>query len=96
MDYYLSHKKEWELSICYKMDGPRGYYAKQDKSKKVKLWEKWFHFYVEYKNHVKSCDFTYMWNIKNKTMEQTKNLRLLNIENKLVVARGKVGGNIEN
>ena len=39
-------------------------------------------------------DFTYMWNLKNKTNEQTKQNRnwLINTEHILVVARGETGG----
>ena len=36
--------------------------------------------------------FTYMWNLRNKTNEQTKNPTDSNIENKLVVSRGKKSG----
>ena len=28
----LSHKKEWNLAVCDQLDGPRGYYAKWNKS----------------------------------------------------------------
>ena len=28
----LSHKKEWNFAICDHMNGPRGYYAKWNKS----------------------------------------------------------------
>lgn len=41
------------------------------------------------------CDFTYTWNLKNKTDGQTEEARnrLINTDNKLVVARGvRVGG----
>ena len=63
----LSHKKELDLAMCKNMDGPRGYYAKLNKSEKDKY------------------DSTYMWNLK----KQTKNRnRLINTENKFMVARG--------
>ena len=32
MEYYSGTKKEWNLAICNNMDGPRGYYAKWNKS----------------------------------------------------------------
>ena len=32
----LSHKKEWTLTICDNVDGPRGYYAKENKSVREK------------------------------------------------------------
>ena len=32
----LSHKKEWNLTICNNMDGSEGYYAKWNKSDKDK------------------------------------------------------------
>ena len=44
-----SHKKEWNLAICDNMDGPRGYYAKWNKSD-----EEW----------QTPNDFTYMWHLK--------------------------------
>ena len=28
----LGHKKEWNLAVCDQLDGPRGYYAKWNKS----------------------------------------------------------------
>ena len=52
----LSHKKEWNLTLCDNMDGPRKYYAKWNKSDRERQ--------IPY-------DFTYMWNLKNKTNEQT-------------------------
>ena len=53
----LSHKKEWNPAICHKRDGSRVYYAKWNKSDRER--------------HIPS-DFIYMWNLKNKTKEQTK------------------------
>ena len=32
----LSHKKEWNITICNNIDGSRGYYAKWNKSDKDK------------------------------------------------------------
>ena len=32
----LSHKREWNLTICNDMDGAREYYAKRNKSDKDK------------------------------------------------------------
>ena len=32
----LSHKKEWNCAICDNLDGPRGYYAKWNKSEEDK------------------------------------------------------------
>ena len=51
----LSNEK-WNLSICNDMSGPRGYYAKWNKSYREKQ--------IPY-------DLTYMWNLKTKTNEQT-------------------------
>ena len=61
------------------MDTPGGCYAKWNKLDRKKQ--------IPY-------DFTYMWNLKNKTNEQTKQKRnrLIDTENKLVVARGEEGG----
>ena len=50
------HKKEWNPAIHNNMNGPRGYYAKWNKSDKERK--------VLY-------GFTYMWDLKNKTNEQT-------------------------
>jgi len=72
----LSHKKGWDLAIGDNMGGPRGYYAKWNKSERKRQ--------IPY-------DFIYMWYLKNKTNKQTKN-RLFNTEKKLVVARGEVAG----
>ena len=32
----ISHKKEWKLATCDNTNGPRGYYAKHNKSEKDK------------------------------------------------------------
>ena len=53
----LGHKKEQKLTICNSMDGPRGYYAKWNKSDTEQQ--------ILY-------DFTYMQNLKNKINERTK------------------------
>ena len=55
MEYYSAMKKEGNPAICNNMDGLRGYYAKWNKSDKERQ--------ILY-------DFTYMWNLKNKTNEQ--------------------------
>ena len=52
----LSYKKEWNPAIYDNMDGPRGYYAKGNKLDRERQ--------ILY-------DFTYMWNLKNTTNEQT-------------------------
>ena len=33
----LSHKKEWNFTICSNLDVPRGYYAKWNKTEKNKF-----------------------------------------------------------
>ena len=58
----LSHKKEWNLTICDNMDGPRGYHAKWNKLDRERQ--------ILY-------DFTYMWNFwkmnkHNKTETELK------------------------
>ena len=65
----LGRKKEWNLTICSSMDGPTGYYAQRNKSVRERQ--------ILY-------DFTYMWNLNNKT-------KLIDTENRLVVARGEGG-----
>jgi len=53
----LSHKKQWDLIICNNKNGPRGYYAKWNKSDKERQ--------IPY-------DFTYIWNLRNKTNKKQK------------------------
>ena len=53
----LRHKKEWNLSICDNMDESREYYAKINKSDVERQ--------ILY-------DFIYIWKLKKKTNEQTK------------------------
>ena len=49
--YYLTIKNEWNLTICNSMNGPRGFYAKLNKSDRdIKI----------------PSYFTYMWTLKNK------------------------------
>ena len=50
----LSHQKGPNLAFCNDMDGTRGYYTKQNKSVRERQIP---------------CDFTHMWNLKNKTGE---------------------------
>ena len=68
IEYYSAMKKEWNLAVCDNMDGARGYYAKWNKSKRERQ--------IVY-------NFTYIWNLKNKTMEQNMEYR------KQIVARGE-------
>ena len=56
------------------MGGPRGYYA---------TWNKWD------RERQILYDFTYMWNLRKKTSEQT---RVTGTENKQVAARGAGAG----
>ena len=51
----LNHKKEWNLASCDNIDGPREYYAKWNKSDSERQIHIWFH----------------MWNLRNKTIEET-------------------------
>lgn len=53
----LYPKKEWILTICDSMDGPRGYYDKWNKPDRERQ--------ITY-------DFTYMRNLNNKINELTK------------------------
>ena len=55
-----SAKKEWNLALCDNIDGPTGYCAKWDMSDRERQ--------ILY-------DFIYMWNLKNKTNEQTEQNR---------------------
>ena len=72
----LSHKKEWNNSICSYMDEPRDYYTSE--VNQVKTNTIWYHLYVESKIW---HNWTYLWN-RN---------RLTDIENRPVVAKGEGG-----
>ena len=76
IQWNISREKEWNLAICDSVSGPWGYYSKWNMSDRERQ--------IPY-------DFTYMWNLKNRTNEQTKQNRLIDKENKLVVARGRGG-----
>ena len=76
MEYYSVIKKEWNNAICRNMNGPRNYHIKWSKSARERQ---------------KSYDITYMWNLKKWhkwTYLQNRN-RLTDIENKLMVTKGK-------
>ena len=79
IDYYSSIKKEQNLGFCDNIDGPRGYYAKRNKSDRERQ--------ISY-------DFTYILNLRNQINEQTKlNInRLICTKNKLEVTRGEEHG----
>ena len=57
MEYYSVIKKEWNLTICDSMDGPRDYDVKWNKPVGEKQ--------IPY-------DLTCMWNLKNNINEQRK------------------------
>ena len=73
--YYSDIKKEWNIFTCDNTDGSRGYYVKWNKSDRERwIYTIWLHLYVEPK--------------KNK--QAKKNVkRLIDTENKLIVARVK-------
>ena len=87
----LGDEKEWSLAICNNMDGTRVYNAKWNKSARERQ--------IPY-------DFTYTWNLRNKTDEHRRKeekikrereanyKRLLNTENNLKVAGGVLGRGI--
>ena len=53
----FSHKKERNIAICNNMGGSREYNAKWNKSVRERQIP---------------CDFTHMWNLRNKTNEERK------------------------
>ena len=53
----LATKKEWNPAFCNNMDDPRRYYAKWNKPGRERQ---------------TLYNFTYMWDLKTKTNEQTK------------------------
>ena len=68
----LSHKRGWNVAICSNIDGLGGHYAKWNKSEKAKYY----------------MIITYLWNLKNKWVNITKNSpRFKDMENKLVGSR---------
>ena len=78
IQWNITHRKEWNLAICYNMDGTRGHYAKWNKSDRGRQ---------------TPFDFTYMWNLKNKTKQMNKWNRnnLISTEKILIVARWEGG-----
>ena len=54
---WINQDSPWNLAICDNIDGPRGYNTKWNKS--------------DTEGQI-LCDFTYRWNLKNETNEQTK------------------------
>ena len=86
-EYYsvIKKKKQWNLAICNNKYGAREYNVKWNNSVRERK--------IPY-------DFTYMWNLRNKTRKQRGNKRgthkakkrLLVTENKPMVTRGEMGG----
>ena len=77
----LSHEKEQNNAICSDMDGPRDYHTEWSKSDRERQ--------IPY-------DIAYMWNLKKWykwTYLQNRN-RATDVENKLLVTRGKRGEGI--
>ena len=73
-DYYSF--KKWNFAIYSNMDGLGRHYAKWDKS--------------DGKTNTVLYHLMFVWYIKNTTSECNKNeIRLTDIENKLLVGRGK-------
>ena len=78
MEYYSGIKK-MKSAMCNNMDGPRGCYAKWNKSVRERQ---------------TPYDFIHRWNLRNKTNEQrkkrqTKKNRHLTIENKWLPEGGR-------
>ena len=74
----LSHKKEWNNTICSNMDGTRDHHTKWSKTDRERQ--------ISY-------GITYMWHLKKwyKTTYLQNRSRLTDIENKLMVTKGKEG-----
>ena len=88
MESYLAIKNNEILPFTKNVDGAREYNAKWNKS---------------FRERQIPYDFTYMWNLRNKTSEQIKKRErdkpkniLLTAENKLIVRRGEVRGKMGN
>ena len=80
----LGYKKGWDLTICYSMDGPRGYYAEWNKSVRETN-TIWFHLYVESKeqnkqnwNRLKDTENRPMVARKEDWVKKAKGLRSTN------------------
>ena len=73
----LSHKKGWNNAICNSMNEPIDYHVTRGKSK-IKI----------------SYNITYMWNLKKwyKWTYLYDRNRLTDIENKLMLIKGDMGG----
>ena len=63
MEYYSAIKRNKSLAICNNMGGPRGNYAKQNKSDRKRQ--------IPY-------DLTYMWNLKTKQNKTTQKMNKQN------------------
>ena len=74
MKYYSAIKKEWNSAIWDALDEPRGYYAKLSKSEKDK--------------HCMISLIYGIWKTKQMNKQQNRN-RVIDTENKQVVARGE-------
>ena len=57
IEYYSTIKKEWNLTKCNNLNGAREYNNANKSNKPVR-------------ESQTLCDFTYMWNLRNKTSEQ--------------------------
>ena len=69
----LSHKKEQNNAICSNMDGTRDSHTKWSKSEREKQ--------IPY-------DITYIWNLIYSTFESSTEKKLMDMENRFVVAEG--------
>ena len=73
----LSHKEEWNNAICSKMDGPRDYHTKWNKSERERQ--------IPY-------DITYMWNLKYDINELIHKTEIHSQTYRLVIAKVEAGG----
>jgi len=73
----LSHQKEQNNAICSNMDGTRDSHTKWSKSERERQ--------ISY-------DTTYIWNLIYGTNELSTEKKLMELENRLVVAKGEGEG----
>ena len=80
MEYYSDRKKEQKNAICSNKDGTRDSHTEWSKSERERQIP---------------CDITYIWNLIMAQMNLSTEKKIMDLENRLVVAKGEgegVGG----
>ena len=77
MEYYTATKKEWNNAICSNIDATRDSHTKWSKSERERQ--------IPY-------DITYIWNLIYRQMNLSTEKKIMDLENRLVVAKGEGEG----